>query len=317
MVINVKKLIFLFAFLLSIEGCSGKSSFNLQEQTNSSEIKEKTPINLMKEYALDHYLDKYSSILYLDLFFAISDDYSSSDYIYEPSSFISQKFVDKLANGKEGFAKLEDGKKPNLYLPGLDEDMKEKDWYKIGLQYPFLIKDFLDLLDDAETKDYIYFVYGSHGGGSPRTPTGIIETTSDTEESLINSHAIRLFDDKHNFLDGYYNEFNICLAHQVSGTKEYSFKEILPSFSENDEVSFYKINDQNEIDILNEDLPSIVEKKDRDWYKVVFPFRMEAQFALQLYKELEFNEGVFYATSSLTNDSSLPVEMPQFIVYRK
>lgn len=288
------------------------SSFGPEERYIDSE----QPIDLVKYYLLDHYLDPYFGIYYPYLYFVIKDDKSLPEYEYTPSSFLPEKYLNYVSN-HDGFVRLEKNSRPSCANVGLVDDGKERAWFSIKLDYPFLIKDFLDLLEESKKKDYIYFVYGSRGGGGAGYPSGIWPANGDLgmEDSLVNKNAMRLFDNEHNGLDGFYREFNICIAEQASGYKEYSFDEVFFSFYLNTDATFKRIDSSKEQDMLNKNLPKTVNKTKRDWYQVIFPYKIEAQYALQLYKELELNAGVFYATSPLCTESAVDSQIPLFRVY--
>lgn len=318
---NLLTISVLLSIFCLLSSCS-KASNNEEKRNNPANNQSQTSnqsqqqIDLMKDYVLSNYLNRGFCIYFPELYFAIQNDKSSQDFTYSVSSFLPEKFVDKVAHNDEGFIKLNSNSIPDLSKTGLKKDDLERYWFRIRLEYPFFVKDFLDLLEDSKNKDYVYFVYGTAGGGSYILPPGlkVANENEHFEESMM-STAIKIFDDKHNYLTGYYHEFNICLASQASGEKDYSFKDLLPSFYTNSEASFEKIEDNFNIAVLDGSLPSEAEKTKRDWYRVTFPYKFEAQYALQLFKELEMVSGIFYATTSLDNNDSLDVQIPQFRIW--
>ena len=297
---------------------SGNVESQSSETTSEWIIDPEQPIDLTKKYVLENYLDKRFRIFSFDLIFVIKDTYSTPEYEYTPASFIPEKFLPIVRQDDYGFVK-QDYWHWTYFTTffNLEDDGVERYAYLIRFQGIFGVKDLLDLLEESKTKDYIFFVtFHMDGGVKPIPPSlDIPEDRKPLEESMMGT-ALCLFDDKHNFLDGYYNEFNVCLVKQATGYKDYSFQEVFPTFSQNTEATFGKVVDSNAIKILDDTLPESAEKAQRDWYKVTFPFRMEAQFALQMFKNLYEIPGIFYATASLCEDESLPIQIPLFRLYQ-
>ena len=276
-----------------------------------------TKIDEYEKHMLEHYLDSKSCIYFPFLYFSLQFDASIPEKGYSAADFIPEKYVGFLTSA-DGFTKLENGTIPSRLDVQLDEEDYSRTWYAFHFNCAFFIKDLLDTLEDAKNRNHIYSAYGGHSspGGSYQvvSPLPITDDSEPLEESLIYSDAVKVFDKDHHFLDGCYNEFSICVARQVSGGEPLAFKDLLPSFSRNSDASFSTINDLKTIKELNNKLPSNIPNANRDWYKVIFPFKMEAQYALQLYKELQLVEGTFYAISPLCFDESLEIKVPVFSI---
>ena len=311
--------IVLSLFCITISGCSGTNGNNAEEQTNNSSswnIDSNQPIDLMKKYVLENYLKPKFKIFHSTLYFVVKSEYSSPDFEYTAASFLPEKYLEYLNPNSEGFKKENKWYKSNTYKEyGLEDDGESRDSYRVMINYAFGIKDFLDLLEESKNKDYIYFV----SFVSDSTIKAVAPAIDDPEERITYEKsfmpkALNIFDEQHNFLNGYYNEFNICLAKEATG-KEYKINQILPTFSLNEGVVFNKINDSDSIRRLDNFLPEIADKTTRDWYKVVFPFKMEAQFALQMFKNLTLMSGIFYATTSLCEDENIQIQVPLFRIY--
>ena len=281
--------------------------------SSSIDGKQECYIDLMKNYVLEHYLDLHFKIDFHELYFAVNDEKTIPGYEFSASDFLPGKYLDKVSPN-HGFEKL--NSPINVNHVGLQDDGKERLWFHISLKDYFLISDFLELLEESKKNSLIYFVYGHIGGGGSLLPDGI-KIPSDVRpvEKNIVQNATYIFDLNHNFLKGFYNHFDICIIHEVSGSRQFDAKEILPSFYLNQPL-FNLIDDENTINELNSSLPEDVEAKNRDWYSVTFPFKFEAQYALQLYKELEYNEGVFYVASSLCENESINNQVPEFQLWR-
>ena len=284
--------------------------------TSSSGSNYNPSIHRAKEYALEQYLEPRSSIYYCDIYYAVDKAFvpnkqlTYSDFLNGEDLYRVDPYVD--------LSKVTSNSIPLQEITKVYDFGKDIDWYYISLYYGLFIKDYLDFLDKAEEKEYIDLVFSSnrHGGVHPVIPNlPIVDDSVTREESLMNSHAMKLFDRSHNFLDGYYNDFKICISRQSSGGGEYTFEEILPSFCLNSEAQFSKINDSSIISSLDNSLPEIVETANRDWYSVIFPFKMEAQYALQLFKELELKSNILYCETTLCDDPSLEIVFPQFKLF--
>lgn len=274
------------------------------------------PIALTKNYILEHYLDYREHTMFHILEFVITEDKTKSGFEYAASDFFPERFLNKVSNLQGAFTKheIDDRDYGRYSAVGLSNDGKSRMVYRVEMGM-FLVKDMLDLLEYSKTLDHVYFVYGSLGAIGGSIPKEIKAPDGGaTEKSQINSRSIRIFDSKHNWLNGYYSEFDICISREASGFNEYSFKDVFFTFSMNSDALFEKIVDKSDIERLIESLP-YRDGSERDWYRLTFPYKMEAQFALQLYKELEYNGGVYYMLSPLCEDETLSVNVPQFYLF--
>lgn len=288
------------------------SSPNASSSSEAIKDSEESMIYLAEEYVLSRYLDPLYYINFQEIVFIVKHEYSTPEYQYSPENLLPESLNGscsyfKDASGIDGYV--------NLSFD-VNNDGKERYLFIILLNQYLLIKDYLDLLEWAKKQDYLYFVYGHRPSGGGIIPSTYIipNEVKPVEKSMVNK-SMFIFDYNHNGLNGYYNEFNICLLHQISGLAELKKNEIFLSFHENEMLTFKKIDDNSLIQDLDRKLPEEAEKTNRDWYKVVFKYKFEAQYALQLYKELELNRAIFYVDSSLCLDDSIESKVPDYHVY--